>query len=164
MLLFLLLLLLSWLLLLLCLCYAYYAYAYAYYYYHYHRHHHYYHHHHHYYIIIIDIIDIIIIIIKSLSSSLSSYHCHYYYVSISVHRLYPLYRIKYAMNICFDKFWTKTSLELANIYNSRPCQAFLDISAITLKVISRELVGYSEWYHLWPLLLTWFNFNPSMDK
>ena len=22
----------------------------------------------------------------------------------------------------------------------------------------------SHWLHLWPLLLTWFNFNPSMDK
>ena len=34
-----------------------------------------------------------------------------------------------------------------------------------------KLVQYNEYIantvdteHLWPLLLTWFNFNPSMDK
>ena len=24
--------------------------------------------------------------------------------------------------------------------------------------------GADEWLHLWPLLLTWFNFNPIMNK
>ena len=33
-------------------------------------------------------------------------------------------------------------------------------------VPNRDMTGAIRWYFgmLWPLLLTWFNFNPSMDK
>ena len=32
-------------------------------------------------------------------------------------------------------------------------------------LIEKERVEHAQlWQWLWPLLLTWFNFNPSMDK
>ena len=46
---------------------------------------------------------------------------------------------------------------------------YLNFCASTMLYNSKLMVRYlSEIYHTnndqWPLLLTWFNFNPSMDK
>ena len=49
---------------------------------------------------------------------------------------------------CFERFWRKLLLEI-------PMSHFNGTA-----VASPSYGGES----LWPLLLTWFNFNPSMDK
>ena len=71
----------------------------------------------------------------------------------------------------FSHYKVKTIVRLPYVYNGKPCTywhaliffSFFAFVSIVVVLVMWLLVSFLL-THLCPLLLTWFNFNPSMDK
>ena len=84
-------------------------------------------------------------------------HCEYQNISATEVRARQFYRYNSHNAKCGD-VWKKDP----HISRYSPMRNVLFVAGYSICNVVSSLAGPNN--HHWPLLLTWFNFNPSMDK
>ena len=72
----------------------------------------------------------------------------------------------YQVDLLRNMFCMVTNLQMDKFLKPHKKDVFLKKPYYAWTTRSHGNIHWRQqlWNHLWPLLLTWFNFNPSMDK